>query len=172
MSKDTDKHMLLSGKNGLSLGITHQLNHLPASPSNSKNKISTAFLHLWKKLLVLVWRSWAMILWLVYKLQEFSLLQMERDHLFQERFRTKTQSSYTLFSLKGLLFSHWLHRSPWKWHHREWGLPSFRVHSFPLLCLSLQGTIKRKRELDFNLCCFHVFSAIFTGNKLCLHISF
>lgn len=123
MSKDTDKHILLSGKSGLSLDIIYQLNHLSASPSNSKNKISRAFLHLWKKLLVLVCCSRAMIQWLLYKLQEFSLLQMERDHLFRKRFRTKAQSSYTLLNLKGLVFSHWLHRSPWKWHLGKGSFP-------------------------------------------------
>lgn len=131
MSKDTDKHILLSGKSGLPLDIIYQLNHLPASPSNSKNKISRTFLYLWKKWLVLVCCSWTVILWLLYKLQEFSLLQMERDHLFQKRFRTKAQSIYSLLNLIGLVFFHWLHMSPWKWHQSKGGLPpEFTLSSY------------------------------------------
>lgn len=150
MSKDTDNHILLSGKSGLCLDIIYQLNHFPASPSNSKNKISRAFLYLWKKLLVLVCSSWTMILWLLYKLQEFSLLQMKRDHLFQKRFRTKAQSIYTILNLIGLVISHWLHRSRWKWHQSKGSLPLEFTLS-PLSIFTRSQKRKEKTWLQFML---------------------
>lgn len=125
VSKDAEllEQSLLSGKNSLSLGIIYQLIHLPVSPSDSENKISSAFLHLWKKPLVLVCCCCVIIAGTTLQAQgvlatsgsreaDTSLLQMESDHFFQKWFRTKAQDRCSLSHLKELIFLQCLQRIP------------------------------------------------------------